>query len=44
MPSLKISRPLPLNQPAEIEFMPQQSGEIEFLCGMNMSKGTIVVE
>jgi RND family efflux transporter MFP subunit len=42
-PSIDIRRQLPLNQPVVIEFTPQH-GQIEFACGMNMLKGTIVVE
>ena len=41
--SMDIRRQLPLNQPVVVEFTPQR-GEIEFACGMNMLKGTIVVE
>ena len=43
-PSLKIRRALPLNQPVAIEFTPGASGEIGFVCGMNMLRGTVVVE
>ena len=43
IPTLKITRALPLNQPVDIELMPQKSGDIEFACGMEMFKGTIVV-
>jgi plastocyanin domain-containing protein len=43
-PSLNIRRPLPLNQPVVIEFTPQESGEIGFVCGMNMLRGTVVVQ
>ena len=42
-PSMNIRRELPLNQPVVVEFTPQR-GDIEFACGMNMLKGTIVVE
>jgi RND family efflux transporter MFP subunit len=42
-PSLDVKRVLPLNQPVTIEFTPQ-AGEIAFACGMNMLKGTVVVE
>ncbi|HTH02570.1 MAG TPA: efflux RND transporter periplasmic adaptor subunit [Vicinamibacterales bacterium] len=42
-PSMNIRRELPLNQPVVVEFTPQR-GEVEFACGMNMLKGTIVVE
>jgi cobalt-zinc-cadmium efflux system membrane fusion protein len=43
-PSLNIRRPLPLNQPVVIEFTPQESGEIGFVCGMSMLRGTVVVQ
>jgi hypothetical protein len=43
-PSLSIRRPLPLNQPVDIEFTPQQTGEIGFACGIDMLSGTIVVQ
>jgi RND family efflux transporter MFP subunit len=43
-PSLSIRRALPLNQPVEIEFTPQQTGDIAFVCGMKMLSGTIVVQ
>jgi len=42
--SLDIRRELPLNQPVEIEFTPQKTGTIEFVCGMNMLRGTLVVQ
>ena len=43
-PSLKIERDLPLNRPAAVEFTPAKSGDIEFVCGMNMLRGTVVVQ
>ena len=43
-PSLNIRRSLPLNEPVVIEFTPKASGEIGFVCGMNMLRGTLVVE
>jgi RND family efflux transporter MFP subunit len=43
-PSLKIKRPLPLNQAVVIQFTPAKTGEISFACGMNMLKGLIVIE
>lgn len=43
-PSLNIRRELPLNQSVDIEFTPQKNGNIEFLCGMNMLRGMVVVE
>jgi RND family efflux transporter MFP subunit len=42
-PSLKVKRPLPLNQPVTIDFTPANTGDITFTCGMNMLKGTIIV-
>jgi plastocyanin domain-containing protein len=44
MPSLKIKRPLPLNKPVAIEFTPAKAGTVDFVCGMGMFKGNIVVE
>ncbi|MGE3342136.1 MAG: cupredoxin domain-containing protein [Vicinamibacterales bacterium] len=40
-PSLNIKRRLPLNEAVVIEFTPT-TGELDFACGMNMLKGTIV--
>jgi len=42
-PSLNIRRPLPLDKPVVIEFTPRASGEVGFVCGMNMLRGTVVV-
>jgi len=42
-PSLNIKRALPLNQPVTIEFTPTASGEIDFICGINMMRGAVVV-
>jgi membrane fusion protein, heavy metal efflux system len=41
-PSLGIRRALPLNDAVEIRFTPT-SGEIAFVCGMNMLKGVALV-
>jgi RND family efflux transporter MFP subunit len=43
-PSLNIRRTLPLKEPVEIAFTPANTGEIAFACGMNMLRGTILVE
>lgn len=43
-PSLNIRRDVPLNQPVVVEFTPPRSGEIAFVCGMNMIGGTVVVQ
>jgi plastocyanin len=42
-PSMNLKRALPLNQPTDVDFTPSKSGEITFVCDMNMLKGTIVV-
>ena len=42
--SLNIRRELPLNEPVTIEFTPDKAGEIAFACGMNMLRGTVVVQ
>ena len=44
IPSFGIRRELPLNLPVEIEFTPEKSGDVEFVCGMKMLRGTIVVQ
>jgi plastocyanin len=43
-PSLNIRRPLPLNEAVAIEFTPKTAGEIGFVCGRNMLRGTVVVQ
>ncbi len=43
-PSLKISEPLPLNEPVLVEFTPAKAGAIAFACGMNMLHGTVLVQ
>lgn len=40
---LNQSYSLPLNQIVEISIPPQQAGEIEFACQMNMYKGKLVI-
>ena len=42
-PTLNIRRELPTNQAVIIELPALVRGEIEFRCGMNMVRGTIVV-
>jgi plastocyanin domain-containing protein len=44
MPAMSIERKLPLNEQVEITLTPQEKGEIAFACGMDMLKGTIVVD
>jgi hypothetical protein len=43
VPSLNIKRALPLNQPVDIEFIPEKPGDIAFACGMGMFSGTLVI-
>jgi RND family efflux transporter MFP subunit len=44
IPTLNIKRLLPLNQPVTVEFTPQKTGNVEFVCGTGMLRGTIVVQ
>ncbi|HUP41154.1 MAG TPA: efflux RND transporter periplasmic adaptor subunit [Vicinamibacterales bacterium] len=44
IPSLKIKRTLPLNEPVTIELPSAKAGDIAFVCGMNMFRGTLVIE
>jgi plastocyanin domain-containing protein len=44
IPSLDIKRPLPLNQPVDIEFAPNKAGDVAFACGIGMFSGTLVVQ
>lgn len=43
-PTLGIRRELPPHEPVVIELPALTAGEHEFRCGMNMLRGTIVVE
>jgi plastocyanin domain-containing protein len=44
IPALGIERKLPLNERVEVTVTPKEKGEIAFACGMDMLKGTIVVD
>lgn len=44
IPSLETRRALPLNTPVTITVPPQHQGEWAFTCGMNMLRGTVVVQ
>jgi plastocyanin domain-containing protein len=44
IPSLKIKRELPLNQPVSIDITMPASGKLAFTCGMDMMKGSIVAD
>jgi len=43
LPDFRIARNLPVNQTTAIEFTPQEPGNYEFTCGMNMFRGNIQV-
>jgi plastocyanin domain-containing protein len=43
-PDFGIARDLPAFQTTAIEFTPHESGQFTFTCGMNMMRGTLVVE
>jgi RND family efflux transporter MFP subunit len=43
IPALKVQRDLPLNVAVTVSIPPRTKGELEFVCGMNMLKGTVVV-
>lgn len=43
-PALNIRRALPTNQPVTIDLPALAAGEYEFRCGMNMIRGTLVVQ
>ena len=43
-PDYGIKKTLPLNQPVEIAIKTKSAGTIGFACGMDMMKGTIVVQ
>lgn len=43
-PTLGVRAKLPTNQRVEIDLGPLPAGEIPFHCGMNMVRGTLIVE
>lgn len=43
LPSLNIRRDLPLNAPVEIALTPVR-GDVEFVCGVGIFKGTVSAE
>ncbi len=43
-PDFKIQKKLPLNVPVTLEITPKTSGTSSFACGMNMLKGTAVIQ
>ncbi|HSR89254.1 MAG TPA: cupredoxin domain-containing protein [Candidatus Udaeobacter sp.] len=44
IPEFKIRKFLPLNQTVSIELKPEKAGEYEFVCGMNMFHGKLIVK
>ncbi len=42
-PDYNIKKALPLNQPVTIEFTPRRSGPLNYVCGMNMFRGQVIV-
>jgi plastocyanin domain-containing protein len=43
IPSLNIRQELPPNKPVVVDLPPLKAGEVEYRCGMNMARGTLVV-
>ncbi len=43
-PDFNIAQDLPMNQTTTIEFLPEESGEYTFSCGMNMIRGVLEVQ
>lgn len=43
IPAYNIRRELPLNQPVTIRFTPRKAGSFNFVCGMDMLRGKIIV-
>jgi plastocyanin domain-containing protein len=43
-PSLNIRRDLPLNQPVAVALTMPASGSLAFTCGMDMFRGSVVVQ
>ncbi len=39
-----IRRALPLNKPVVVALTPNKTGDFNFTCGMNMMRGTVVVQ
>ena len=44
VPEFKIRKFLPLNETVSIELKPEKAGEYEFVCGMNMFHGKLIVK
>jgi plastocyanin domain-containing protein len=44
IPDQKIKKELPLNKPVRVDLTFKKDGEVPFMCGQQMLKGTIVVQ
>ncbi len=44
IPDQKVKKELPLNKPVTVDLTFKQGGEVTFMCGQRMLKGTIVVQ
>ncbi len=44
LPDFHIAKDLELNHTTSVEFTPEQPGEYQFTCGMNMYRGVVVVK
>jgi len=44
IPKYGIHRNLPVNKPVTVWFVPRESGSFAFSCGMDMIRGTIIVD
>ena len=43
IPAYSIRRTLPFNQPLTVSFTPRRNGTFNFMCGMDMLRGQIIV-
>jgi cobalt-zinc-cadmium efflux system membrane fusion protein len=43
-PSLQITKDLPLDEPVTIAWTPDEADSVDFICGMNMLKGAVIVK
>jgi plastocyanin domain-containing protein len=39
-----INQPLPLDKPVTVAFTPTRSGQVKYVCGMDMIAGTLVIQ
>jgi len=44
IPAYNIRRELPLNQPVTVSFTPKKAGSFNFMCGMDMLRGKLIVQ